>query len=146
VQTHSRLAVLAALVCLTTGGCAHTRDLSATPEYQPWIGKTVRLCSWPQDYNVFAPRWQPQFISTAASYSDYPIIATLPQGYPVVIEAVKETNGIYLIGGPYTHVHLVLSMEHPTEKSQRIKAGADLNDVEPFQDRQCHKLNGRWVR
>jgi hypothetical protein len=146
VRTHSSLAVLPILVCLSTGGCASTRDLSSTPEYQPWIGKTVRLCSSPQNYNVFVPRGQPPFISTAASYCGYPIIATLPEGCPVVIEAVKETNGMYLIGGPYTHLQLVLSMEHPSEKNKRIKARSDLNDVEPFRDRKCKKLNGYWVR
>lgn len=140
------LTVLGILVCLSTGGCAHTQDLSSTPEYKPWIGKTVRLRSWPQDYKVFAPRWGPYFISTSEREPEGPIVARLPQGYPVVIEAVKETNGIYLIGGPYTHVHLVLSMEHPAEKNKRIKVQSDLNDVEPFQDRHCHKLNGRWIR
>ncbi len=131
---------------MSTGGCAHTRDLSSTSEYKPWIGKTVRLRSWPQNYNVFAPGGQSQFISTAATECCYPIIATLPEGYPVVIEAVKETDGIYLIGGRYSRVRLVLSMEHPAEKNKRIEAQSDLNDVEPFQDRKCVKLNGRWVR
>jgi hypothetical protein len=104
------------------------------------------LRSWPQEYKVFVPRQGPYFISTSEREPEGPMVARLPQGYPVVIEAVKEEKGIYLIGGPYTLVRLVLSMEHPVEKNKPITAQSDLNDVEPFQDRKCLEVDGHWVR
>jgi hypothetical protein len=136
--------ILGVVVGLGTGGCAHTRDISSTPQYKPWIGKTVSLRSELQNYNVFAPTSDLYFISTAASYAGYPIVATLPQGYPVVIDAVKETKGVYLIGGPYTHVRLVLSIELPNKKSKWIKVHSELNDVEPFRNRKGHTLGPDW--
>ena len=60
--------ILGILVGLGAGGCAHTRDISSTSQYKPWIGKTVQLRDWPQDYNIFARH--SYFISTAASLSD----------------------------------------------------------------------------
>jgi hypothetical protein len=136
--------ILGILVGLGTGGCAHTRDISSTPQYKPWIGKTVKLRDGPQNYNIYAPTWHSYFINTSASYSDYPIVANLPRGYPVIIDAVKETKGIYLIGGPYTHVHSVLSMELPNKKKKWIKVHSELDDVEPFRDRKGHKLGSDW--
>jgi hypothetical protein len=136
--------ILAVLAAVGIGGCAHTRDISSMPQYKPWIGKTVKLRSGPQNYNVFAPTRHSYFIDTSASFANYPIVANLPQGYPVVIKAVKETKGIYLIGGPYTSINLVLSMEHPGQKNKWIKVDSKLNDVEPFQDRKWHKLGSEW--
>ena len=121
---------LNALVCLGMGGCANTRDISSTPEYKPWIGKTVKLAD-PRGYNVFAPNFAPYFISTADGDNGYPIVAKLPDGYPVVIEAVNKTEGRYLIGNiPFWEVRLVLSVEIPGEKSKkRIRAYSELNCV-----------------
>ena len=136
--------ILGILVGLGAGGCAHTRDISSTPEYQPWIGKTVPLRESQQNYNIFDRGWHSYYISTMASYFGYPIVATLPPRSPVVIEAVKETKGIYLIGGPYTDINLILSMEHPSKKNKRIKVHSDLNDVEPFRDFKGHKILNSW--
>ncbi len=98
----------------------------------------------PQNYNIFDRGWHSYFIDTAASYYDYPIVATFPQGYPVVIEAVKETKGISVIGGPYTQINLVLSMEHPSKKNKRIKVYSNLDYVEPFRDLKGHKILNSW--
>jgi hypothetical protein len=136
--------ILGILVGLGTTGCAHTRDISSAPQFKPWIGKTVKLRDWPQNYNVFAPPLHSYFINTSASYCGYPIVANLPPGYPVVIDAVKETKGIYLIGGPYTHVQLALSLELPNEKNKWVKVHSELDDVEPFRDRKGHKLGANW--
>jgi hypothetical protein len=140
VQAQLGVAVLGILICLDTSGCAHTRDLSSAPEYKPWIGKTVKL-SGQKTYNIFAPRWQSPFIDSAASYSNYPILARFPEGYPVVIDAVKETKGTYYVVGPYTGVYLILSMELPGNKNKRIKVKSELNNVEPFRDRKGFKLD-----
>jgi hypothetical protein len=132
--------ILGILACVGSSGCAHTRDISSTSEYKPWIGKTVKLCD-SRKYNVFAPSGGAYFISGVDGYNGYPILATAPDGYPVVIEAVKKTEGRYVIGGPFTHVWLVLSMEKPGETNKRIKVHSELNYVEPFRDKQGHVLH-----
>ena len=123
------------LACFLALGCAHTYDVSTTAEYQPWIGKTVQVVG-PRGYNVFSPTWGPCFLDSADGFNSYPILAKLPEGYPVVIEAVKRTKGRYLVGNmPFTHDELILSMAHPADGTKRIRAWAELNFVEPFKDK-----------
>ena len=131
---------LGLLACLGIAGCAHTRDISSTPEYKPWIGKKVNLNEG-NGYNVFAPPFGSRFISQYAGYGGYPIVAKVPAGYPVVIEAVKETKGRYLIGDiPYTHVQLVLSLQDPAEKEKRLTVHSELDDVRPFKNKKGYSL------
>src|SRR5262249_13920733 len=126
---------------LCVAGCAHTRDVSATTEYKPWIGKTVQVTG-PRDYNIFAPTLGAYFMDSADGYNGYPIVAKVPEGYPVVIEAVKRTEGRYLMGNmPFTHDQLILSMERPGEKGKRITVWSEINSVEPFKDRVGHKID-----
>jgi len=126
--------------CLFVTGCAYTRDVSTTAEYKPWIGKTVQTVG-PRGHNIFSPTWGPYFMDWVDGYSDYPIVAKVPEGYPVVIEAVKRTEGRYLMGNiPFTHDQLILSMEHPREKNKRIRVWSEINYVEPFKDKEGHKV------
>jgi hypothetical protein len=126
------VALFVLFACFLSVGCAHTRDLSATDEYRPWIGKTVRM-AWPRSFNVFSPIWGPDFIHWFDGYNGYPIIAKVPEGYPVVIEAVKRTEGRYLmVDVAFTHDRLILSLEHPDQKGKRITVWSELNFVEPF--------------
>ena len=136
----SCVARLLFFACFFAAGCAHTRDISSTPEYKPWVGKAVNLCG-PGDYNVMAPKWSAYYLLGANVDDGSPILGKVREKPNVIIEAVKETKGTYLIGGPYTHVHLILSMEHPTEKNRRIRVVSELNYVEPFRDRVGHKLD-----
>lgn len=124
---------------LATAGCCSTRDVSTTAEYAPWIGKTVTLAG-SGGYNVFAPPMMPLFISPANFiYGTYPIVAKLPDGYPVVIQAVKRTEGRYLIGDiPFRTDEFVLSMEDPAAKGKRMIIWSELNYVEPFKTKQGH--------
>lgn len=129
--------VLAGFFC---AGCAHTRDVSSASEYKPWIGKTVRAVG-SRGYNIFSPTWGPYFLDTSASYNNYPVVGKVPEGHPVVITAVKRTQGRYLIGtSPFTHDQLVLSMEHPSKKNRRIFVRAEINYVEPFRGMEGHKV------
>jgi hypothetical protein len=131
-----RLFVVASL---SAAGCAYTRDVSTTAEYKPWIGKTVPTVG-PRGYNVFSPTLGPYFMEWADGYGDYPIVAKIPEGYPVVIEAAKRTEGRYLMGNiPFTHDQLILSMEHPEKKNQRIRVWSEINYVEPFKDKKGEK-------
>jgi hypothetical protein len=65
---------------------------------------------------------------------DYPILAKISGGTPVVIQAVTEIQENYFLG-PYFRYHLTLSMEHPSQPNKLIKVQAHLSDVEPFKDR-----------
>jgi hypothetical protein len=105
------------------------------PEYQPWIGKTVAVVG-PRDYNVFAPSWGPYFMHWVDGYNGYPIVAKLPVGYPVVIKAIKRTEGTLLIGGPFVHDDLMLSVADPSHLDKRITVWSEINFVEPFKDKQ----------
>ncbi len=121
------------LACLSEVGCALTRDVDVSddPKYKPWIGKTVPLVG-PRDLNIFEERSGSYFLSYFDGIDRKPIIAKLPIGYPVVIEAVKLHDG-GTISGPNTYPLVILSMEHPNEKSKRIWVSSDLDFVEPFQ-------------
>jgi hypothetical protein len=128
----------------TCVGCAHTQDLSNTPEYKPWIGKTVSLT---RQENVFSPTWSPCFLSGYDSYRDYHKVATLPGGYPVVIEAVKRTEGRFLLTpGGYIDDQLVLSIELPGKATKRITVWSDLGYVEPFRDKESLHHSMPWER
>ena len=128
------------LACLFVVGCAHTHDVSTTADYKPWIGKTVHVVEG--RYTIFSATWRPYFMEGVDSYSTYPIVAKVPEGYPVVIEAVKRTEGRYLFPSvmPFTHDQLILSMEHPGKKDKRIKVWSEINYVEPFKDKEGHKV------
>ncbi len=129
---------LALLVCSCVG-CAHTQDVSNTPEYKPWIGKTVCLT---RQGNVFSPTWSPYFLDGCDGYCNYPKVATLPEGYPVVIQAVMHTDGKYLLNTRigYTEDQLLLSIELPGKEKKRITVWSDLNYVEPFQNKESHSM------
>jgi hypothetical protein len=122
------LLVLSALVC----GCSHTRDLSSTPEYRPWIGQTVKLTS-PGDYNIYSQIWGPNLLY-AYDDSERPLLGKVSGGASAVIEAVTETKATLLIGGDYTNYHVLLSMQSPSEPAKRIRVKAWLSAVEPFKD------------
>ncbi len=118
----------------------HTRDVSSTPEYKLWIGKTVNL-EGANGYNVFSPTFGSRFISSYYGYNGYPIVAKLPDGYPVVIEAVKETKTRYLMTDIRdTRVELVLSLQDPVEKSKRLTVYSELNAVKPFKNKEGYSL------
>jgi hypothetical protein len=127
------------LACLFATGCAHTRDVSTTAEYKPWIGKTVQAVGG--GYNIFSPAWGPYFMDYVDGYNGYPIVAKVPEGYPVVIEAVKRTEGRHLMGNTtFAHDQLILSMEHPREKNKRIRVWSEINYVEPFKDKEGYTV------
>ncbi len=128
------------LACLFATGCAQTRDVSTVAEYKPWIGKTVQTVG-PRGYNIFSPTWGPYFMDSFDGYNGYPIVAKIPNGYPVIIEAVRRTEGRYLMGNmPFRHDQLILSMEHPGEKNKRITVWSEINSVEPFRDKEGYKV------
>jgi hypothetical protein len=139
----SHIFLVGALICVGIAGCTHTRDVSSMPEYKPWIGKEVSLTG-PGEYHVVAPKWSAYYLEPANVVPDCPILGKVSMERKVIIEAVNETKGTYLIGGPFTRVHLILSTEHPLEKNKRIRVESELNYVEPFRDRVGHTLD--WMQ
>jgi len=131
------------LACLCTVGCIHTRDVSDTPEYQPWIGKTVNL-KYPgaTEFRVFDPLLGEKFVHTFSGYNGYPISACLPTGYPAVIKAVERTEGdqyyffnTYPFLCPVFHRKLdklLLIFQEPNNPSKRFTAWCELDIVEQF--------------
>jgi hypothetical protein len=143
-RANGLVAQSALFACLALAGCAHTRDVSATAEYKPWIGKTVRAAG-DHGYNVFSPPREPYVMHYVDGYNGYPIVAKIPDGYPVVIEAVKRTEGRYLMGDmPFIHDQLILSMQHPGEKGKRLTVWSEVEYVEPFKDKKGHKVFPPW--
>jgi hypothetical protein len=119
------------LACLSEVGCAHTRDVDVSddPKYKPWIGKTVPVVG--DSLSIFEDRRGYLLFFSSDVIDGKPGIAKLPIGYPVVIEAVKLVDGGTIMG-PNTYPEVILSMEHPNEKSKRILVRSGLNFVEPF--------------
>jgi hypothetical protein len=134
------LALSVLLACLCTGGCIHTRDVSDTPEYQPWIGKTVNL-KYPgaTEFRVFDPPLRGKFVHTFSGYNGYPISARLPTGYPAVIKAVERKEGnLYALFSLYPVFRmkedkLLLIFQEPNNPSKRFTAWCELDNVEQFQ-------------
>jgi hypothetical protein len=130
-----------AVFSLLASGCTTTRDVSSAPEYKQWIGRPVELSS-PGEYAILAPKWSRYYLGLADSNVDNdPILGRVAEGQKVIIQSVKETKGNMLIGGPYTHVHLILTMEHPVEKNKRITVESQLNYVAPFKDRDGFRMD-----
>jgi hypothetical protein len=136
------LALLAVFACLGMTGCVHTRDVSDSPEYQPWIGKTVNL-NYPgaTEFRVFDPLLRGKFVHTFSGYNGYPISARLPMGYPAVIKAVERKEGnLYPVFSmsPVFHMKedkLLLIFREPSNPSKRFTAWCELDFVEQFQDK-----------
>src|SRR5262249_27568712 len=89
-----------AIFLLSLAACAHTRDVSSDPAYQPWIGKEVKLTS-EVDFNVMAPTWSHYYLQHVnfSRDGDPPILGTVKSGDPVIIKSVQCTRTWYLIGG-----------------------------------------------
>jgi hypothetical protein len=67
--------------------------------------------------------------------SDHLVVCTLPEGYPVQVEAIKRVTGRTLIGGiPFREEYAVISLDHPQHPEARIRAElplASLKDLKP---------------
>ena len=121
------------LAFLLAAGCRHhVSDISNVVPYSGYIGVTYRLNaraelldhnSTPPGYSILSDR--------VKGASDEWVVAQLPEGYEIQVEAVRRDEGTMLIGGdPYKDEYAVVSLVDPVGRKRRIHATISVENLE----------------
>jgi hypothetical protein len=121
-------------VCLTvavqTTGCRHIDDLSAIPPYASVVGATFRLRREAEllNENAFERGYNIMFDRCRGGSDDW-VVAKLPVGWRVHVEAVKRQTGRMVIGSfPFERSWAVISLDDPRNPKRPIRATIEMAD------------------
>jgi hypothetical protein len=127
-----KVAAAGLTLLVAAGGCRHIEDVSAAAPYAGMIGATYRLCPEAELLREGGPgRGYDIVIHRYHGHSDKWVVATLPEGWPIRVEAVKRETGRTLLGDlPFDERWAIVSLDDPRTPSRRIRATLALADFD----------------
>jgi hypothetical protein len=120
------------LACLLAAGCFHhVRDISAVAPYSGYVGATYRLHARAEllDRDSVRPGHSILF-ARAEGASDAEVLAHLPAGYEIRVEAVRREERTLRMGGFHvTDEYAVVSLADPTGRNGRVRATVSVEEL-----------------